>query len=273
MVLRALLHGTVTLLVIVAVLTSPVANAADRLRLATTTSTENSGLLSALLPIFEAQCDCRVDVIAVGTGQALALGERGDVDVVLVHAPGLEQAFVQAGHGVGRRTFMQNDYVVVGPSVDPAAIRGSQRAQQALVAIHGAQAAWISRGDHSGTHQRELDLWAAAGLAPTWTSYQSAGQGMAAVLTMASEKRAYTLTDRGTWLALQENLALEVLASGDPSLVNPYSVIAVNPQHHPWVQAELASQLIDWLCEAEAQRHIGAFRINGQALFVPLLLQ
>ncbi len=252
--------------------TSP-AEAAERLRLATTTSTENSGLLAELLPSFEARCGCEVDVIAVGTGQALKLGEQGDVDVVLVHAPALEEAFVRAGHGVQRRTFMRNDFVVVGPASDPAGVRGGRDAAAALETIEASRAPFVSRGDGSGTHLRELELWAAAGLDPSWKGYLSAGQGMGAVLVLASEKQAYTLSDRGTWLAFKAKAELEVLVEGDPALINPYSVISVNPARHDWVQVDLARQLGDWLCSAQTQRRIGAFRVEGEALFVPLLLE
>jgi tungstate transport system substrate-binding protein len=244
----------------------------ERLKLATTTSTENSGLLADLLPAFEATCDCTVDVIAVGTGQALALGRKGDVDAVLVHAPALEQTFVAHGYGVDRRTFMQNDFVVVGPRSDPAKIRGSKDGPAALVAIQEAGAAFVSRGDESGTHHREKSLWKASGKEPEWTGYLAAGQGMGAVLLMAHEKQGYTLTDRGTWLARKANLDLEVLVEGDPQLLNPYSVMAVNQESFDWVKRGLAGKLSDWLCSADGQRRIGAFRIGGEPLFTPLLL-
>lgn len=243
----------------------------ERLKLATTTSTENSGLLSVLLPPFEAECGCDVDVIAVGTGQALELGRRGDVDLVLVHAPELERAFVDEGAGVDRRTFMQNDFVLVGPASDPAGLRGTSDAALALGRITAAGAAFVSRGDESGTHQVEKLLWARAGLSPDWAGYLSAGQGMGAVLTLADEKRAYTLTDRGTWLARKDKLALEVLVQGDPGLLNPYSVILVNPARFDWVAAERARRLADWFCSEAGQRVIGDFRVGGEQLFTPLL--
>ena len=247
--------------------------AGERLKLATTTSTENSGLLADLLPVFEASCDCQVDVIAVGTGQALALGRKGDVDAVLVHAPDLEEAFVAGGFGVDRRTFMQNDFVIVGPKSDPAGIRGGKDGPAALTRIKEAGAAFVSRGDESGTHHREKSLWKAAGVEPDWKGYLAAGQGMGAVLLMAHEKQAYTLTDRGTWLARKADLELEILVEGDARLLNPYSVMAVNPEKFDWVKRELAGELIDWLCAADGQHRIGTFRIGGEALFTPLLTE
>ncbi len=245
--------------------------AGERLRLATTTSTENSGLLSALLPAFEARCRCDVDVIAVGTGQALRLGSKGDVDVVMVHAPALEEAFVKDGFGLERHTFMQNDFVIVGPKADPAGVRGMSAGPAALAAIRSSMAAFVSRGDESGTHSREKQLWLSAGVRPNWAGYMSAGQGMGAVLLIASEKRAYSLTDRGTWLARKDALELDVLVEGDATLVNPYSVIAVNPERFDWVKAELANQLVQWLKTKDAQDRIGAFRVGGEQLFVPLI--
>ena len=246
--------------------------AADRLKLATTTSTENSGLLGDLLPAFEATCDCTVDVIAVGTGQALALGRKGDVDAVLVHAPDLEEAFVTGGFGVDRRTFMQNDFVIVGPKADPAKIGGGKDGAAALRAIQTTGSSFVSRGDESGTHHREKSLWEAAGIEPGGQGYLAAGQGMGAVLLMAHEKQAYTLTDRGTWLARKADLDLEVLVEGDRRLLNPYSVMAVDPKAFEWVQRGLAQELTDWLCSADGQRRIGAFRIGGEPLFTPLLV-
>jgi len=192
---------TTTLLMVTCWLTLAVpgpAHAAQRVKLATTTSTENSGLLAHLLPAFEAECDCKVDVIAVGTGQALRLGSGGDVDVVLVHAPDLEERFVADGFGVQRRTFMTNDFVIVGPPEDPAGIQGTSDVVAALLRIREANAAFVSRGDESGTHLKERALWAAAGMTPGGDGYLEVGRGMGAVLTMAGERGAYTLTDRGT---------------------------------------------------------------------------
>ncbi len=266
-------RSTLALLLLLLPLTAPPkALAGERLRLATTTSTDNSGLLDELLPAFESTCHCSVDVVAVGTGQALRLGSRGDVDAVLVHAPALEEAFVRDGFGVDRRTFMRNDFVIVGPTSDPAKLRGSTDGTDAVAKLSTSTATFISRGDESGTHQREKQLWTAAGVEPGGTGYLSAGQGMGAVLTLADEKQAYTLTDRGTWLARKAGLELEVLVEGDPALLNPYSVMAVDPDRFDWAKADLAQQLTAWLCSEDGQRRIGAFRIAGEALFEPLLL-
>ena len=245
-------------------------NDVEHLRLATTTSTENSGLLAELLPLFEAQCSCKVDVIAVGTGHALKLGSGGDVDLVMVHAPDLELAFVDEGSGVDRRTFMQNDFVIVGPPDDPAGLSGAANVATAMTQLVQSDATFVSRGDESGTHYRELGLWELAGIAPAGDHYLDAGQGMGAVLTMAGDKQAYTLTDRGTFLAYERDLGLVVLVEGDPPLLNPYSVIAVNPDKVPWVKRELAGQLTEWLCSTEGQGAIGEFRVSGTQLFTPI---
>jgi tungstate transport system substrate-binding protein len=257
------------------------APAAQRLRLATTTSTADSGLLEAILPGFERRFRARVEVIAVGTGQALTLGENGDVDVVLVHARAQEDAFVAAGFGVGRRDVMYNDFIVVGPPTDPAGIAGLPAAAEAFRLIATAQAAFISRGDDSGTHSRERSLWATAGITPTselgW--YRSVGQGMGETLVFANEQGAYTLSDRGTFLAMRDKLPdLTVMVGGasvaentDKALLNPYGVIVVNPARHPEVNAELAEQFAVWLVEPETQQQIGAFGQEryGQPLFYP----
>ena len=243
----------------------------SRLRLATTTSTENSGLLAHLLPRFEAECGCKVSVIAVGTGQALRLGSHGDVDVVLVHAPDLEEAFVADGYGVGRRTFMQNDFVIVGPPVDPAGIRGTLDAALALAAIGEAAAPFVSRGDESGTHHKERALWEAAGGGPSGPWYLEAGQGMGAVLTIAGNKDAYTLADRGTFVARTNTLELQVLVEGDHRLLNPYSVIEVNPERFDWVDADLARRFAEWLCSPVTQGMIAAYEVNATRLFTPTI--
>ncbi|HMQ32701.1 MAG TPA: substrate-binding domain-containing protein [Chloroflexaceae bacterium] len=251
------------------------------LRLATTTSTADSGLLEAILPAFEAAHGARVEVIAVGTGQALELGERGDVDVVLVHARGREDAFVEAGYGVGRRDVMYNDFVIVGPPDDPAGIAGTSTARDAFGAIMAAEAPFASRGDDSGTHTKELGIWASVGVTPTqelaW--YRSLGQGMGETLIAAEELGAYTLADRATWLATSANLPrLSLLFGGeridanpDPALYNPYGVIPVSPERHPEINTELAETFAAWLTSPEAQEAIGAFGADtyGQALFFP----
>ncbi len=247
----------------------PSGAATCRLRLATTTSTDNSGLLDVLLPPFERATGCKVDVIAVGTGKALRLGRNGDVDVVMVHAPRAEKAFVAEGYGVDRTRIMHNDFVIVGPAQDPAGVRGAGSAADALKRIADARAVFISRGDDSGTHKKEKALWKAAGLAPRGTWYREAGQGMGAVLRMADELRAYTLADRGTYLAMKDKLDLVILYAGDPALMNPYHVIAVNPERHPHVNYALARRFIAYLTGREAQGIIAGYRVGGEQLFVP----
>lgn len=242
----------------------------QRLVLATTTSTEDSGLLDALLPDFEEQFNADVDVIAVGTGQAIALGENGDVDVILVHARAREDAFVEAGFGTERFDVMFNDFVLLGAADDPAAIADAASAADALTRIAQSEALFVSRGDDSGTHTKERNLWALAEITPEGDWYISAGQGMGTVLTMADELRAYTLSDRGTYIARQaEGLTLDVLFQGDPQMANPYGVIPVNPQMHPDVHFELAQQFVDWLISVETQQKIAAYQVNDQPLFFP----
>ena len=240
--------------------------------LATTTSTNDSGLLDFILPDFEAETGTEVDVIAVGTGQALSLGENGDADVLLVHARAREDSFMDAGHGVRREDVMYNDFVIVGPEDDPAGIQGMENAGEALKAISEAAASFVSRGDDSGTHTKEKAIWAAAGIEPDGDWYISAGQGMGAVLTMADEQQAYTLSDRATYLARTlEGTELVILVEGDPILFNPYGVLAVNPEKNSEIQAALANAFIDWLISVSVQEKIGGFGIDkfGQPLFVP----
>lgn len=237
------------------------------IRLATTTSTENSGLLGHLLPAFEKKYGAPVRVIAVGTGQALKLGERGDVDVVLVHARAEEDKFVAAQYGIDRRDVMFNDFVLVGPKDDPAGIRGFKDVGDAMKRIHDKDVKFISRGDESGTHIMERRLWQGENIVPGGKNYLSAGQGMGAVLTMAGSLGAYTLTDRGTLGAYKSRIALDILVSGDPRLANPYGIIAVNPRRHPGINAAGADALIDWITSAEGRERIDGFRVNGEQLF------
>ncbi|GAB6062085.1 ABC transporter substrate-binding protein [Deferrisoma palaeochoriense] len=245
------------------------AGAECRIRMSTTTSTENSGLLARLLPPFEETWGCKVDVIAVGTGKALRLGANGDVDVVLVHARSAEDRFVAEGYGVNRRDVMHNDFVVLGPPADPAGVRGAGSAAEAFRRIATAEAPFVSRGDDSGTHKKELGLWAAAGLKPKGSWYKEAGQGMGPVLLMARELRAYTLSDRGTYLAFRDKLDLAVVFEGDPALANPYGVIAVNPARYPHVNYEGAMLLIGYLTGPRGQRIIKGFQKGGEPLFFP----
>jgi tungstate transport system substrate-binding protein len=250
---------------------SPVLGEA-RLVLATTTSTQDSGLLDEILPLFEAETGVDVDVIAVGTGQALKLGEDGNADVVLVHARSAEDAFMEAGHGVRREDVMFNDFVILGPADDPAGIAAASSAVDALAAIADAQAPFVSRGDESGTHNKELSIWQAAGFEPAGEWYISAGQGMGAVLTMANEQRAYTLSDRATFLARTlEGTDLVVLFEGDEILFNPYGVITVNPAKSETIQRELADAFVDWMVSLPTQEMIGQFGVAGfgQPLFTP----
>jgi tungstate transport system substrate-binding protein len=251
------------------------------LRLATTTSTADTGLLDAILPDFEARYNARVDVVAVGTGQALAIGARGDADVVLVHARAREDQFVADGDGINRLDVMYNDFVVVGPKDDPAGIGGVATAKEAFATIAAKAAPFVSRGDDSGTVTKEKSIWASAGVTPTVESgwYFSIGQGMGETLLFADEKGAYTLSDRGTWLAQQTNLPHLVLLLGgatladnkDKGLLNPYGVIPVNPAKHPGVNFELASQFATWITSPEVQKMIGDFGKDrfGQSLFYP----
>ncbi len=240
----------------------------NRLRLATTTSTDNSGLLAVLHPAFEAMSGLKVDVIAVGTGKALKLGENGDVDLVLVHARAAEDRFVADGFGVNRRDVMHNDFVILGPAADPAAVKGLS-AGEALKRIEAGRVGFVSRGDDSGTHKKELALWSRAGVEPGGGWYKEAGQGMGAVITMADNLQVYTLADRGTYLAMADKISLEVLVEGDPLLFNPYGVIAVNPERHPHVNYSGATQYIEWITSEEGQALIGGYRIRGRLLFYP----
>jgi tungstate transport system substrate-binding protein len=251
------------------------------LRLATTTSTADSGLLDVILPAFEEQYNARVDVVAVGTGQAIELGENGDADVILVHARAREDSFVADGFGTARFDVMYNDFILVGPHDDPAEVHHAATAAEAFAAIAAAEAPFASRGDDSGTHTKEKSIWTAAGIEPSPDSgwYQSLGQGMGETLTFANESGAYTLADRGTYLSQRDNLPdLMILFGGesiaenpDKALFNPYGVIPVNPEKHEGIQAELAQQFAEWLTSVETQEQIGAYGIDrfGQPLFYP----
>lgn len=239
------------------------------LRMSTTTSTVDSGLLDYLLPHFEKKYNLRMEVISVGTGKALKLGESGDVDVVLVHARALEDKFVSDGFGVNRRDVMHNDFLIVGPSGDPAKIKGMKDAGDAFKKIASSQSRFISRADKSGTDIKEKELWAAISVKPAGSWFIEAGQGMGATLTMADELRAYTLTDRATYLSYKAKVDLPPMVEGDPALFNPYGVIAVNPRKWKSAKYNLAMKFIDWITSPEGQKLIGDYRVKGVQLFVP----
>ncbi len=241
----------------------------DRVRLSTTTSTENSGLLATLLPPFEELTGLTVDVIAAGTGQALRLGEAGDVDVTLVHARQLEDQFVADGYGVNRRGVMHNDFIIIGPSSDPAGIRGMKDSAAALRRIANRSVVFVSRGDNSGTHVKEQSLWDAANVNPSGRWYREAGQGMGPVITMSNDLRGYTLADRGTYLSMKNNVDLTILVEDDPRLFNPYGIIAVNPEMFPHVNYRGAMQFIAWMTSVEGQEIISNFKVDGELLFFP----
>jgi len=262
------------LLLLGSVLAIPLAQAdSNTIRLATTTSTENSGLLRVLLPPFEQRTGYKVHVIAVGTGKALRMARDGDVDVIMVHAPAAEREFVRAGYGVNRRDLMYNDFVIVGPKDDPAGIRGTKNVAAAMPRLIRGNAMFISRGDESGTHKKERELWGLAGAQPEGRGYREAGQGMGRVLQIAGELQAYTLTDRGTWLAMRDKLALQIMVEGDTRLFNPYGIIAVNPARYPDVNYAGAMALIAWATSVRGQQIISNFEIDGEALFKPLAAQ
>lgn len=243
--------------------------------MSTTTSTDNSGLLSVLLPPFEEKLNVKVDVIAVGTGKALELGANGDVDIVFVHARPAEDQFVAEGNGVNRRDVMYNDFVIIGPEADPAGIKDAQSAAEAFTKIAEAEAEFISRGDDSGTHKKEKIIWEEAGMTPEGTWYQEVGQGMGAVLTIANDKQAYTMSDRGTYLAYTEKIDSKVLFEGDPILYNPYGIIAVNPAKYPHVNYVYAMALIGWITSPEGQGIIKEFGKDkfGIPLFYPMVIK
>jgi tungstate transport system substrate-binding protein len=239
---------------------------------ASTTSTEQSGLFPHLLPRFEQKTGIKVHVVALGTGQALDLARRGDADVVFVHARSAEEQFLAEGQGVKRFPVMYNDFVLVGPKSDPARIGGDKDILEALRKVRAAAAPFVSRGDRSGTHIAELDLWKAAGVdidqaKGAW--YRDTGQGMGPALNIASSMSAYILTDRGTWLAFRNRGDLVILVEGDKRLFNQYGVMLVNPDKHPSVKKELGQAFVDWVISPEGQRAIAEYKINGEQLFYP----
>ncbi len=244
-------------------------SAETRLKMSTTTSTEDSGLLKVLLPPFEKANGVKVDVISVGTGKALKLGENGDVDVVFVHARPAEDKFVAEGFGVDRKDVMYNDFVLVGPKADPAGVKKAKSAVEAFKALSEGKAPFVSRGDESGTHQMEKGLWKAANISPKGAWYIEAGQGMGAVLQMANDKQGYALADRGTYVSQGDKLDLAIVSEGDKALANPYGIIAVNPQKHPTAQYDLAKKFIAFVTSPEGQKIIADYKVNGKQLFFP----
>lgn len=248
---------------------APMATAQQVIKLSTTTSTENSGLLKVLLPEFEKQFNAKVQVISVGTGKALELAKNGDVDVTLVHARPSEDKFIADGYGVNRRDVMYNDFIVVGPTGDPAGIAGSKDILASLKKIVASKAKFISRGDNSGTDQMEQNYWKNAGVKPQGSAYVSAGLGMGEVLTMAAELQAYTLTDRATYGAYRAKTGLAIAVEGDKAMFNPYGIIAVNPARYPDTNQKGANQLIEWMTSAAGQARIAAFKVDGQQVFFP----
>jgi len=241
------------------------------LRVATTTTTDNSGLMEVLIPAFEKKTNYTTRVVAVGTGKALRLLANGDVDVALTHAPSLEIALIDADDAVNRRQFMYNDFVVIGPQSDPASIRDAGSIERAFSRIRDRQSTFVSRGDGSGTHEREKIIWQLAGLVPTGDWYREAGQGMGHTLQIAGQLGGYTLTDRGTWLAYEGRSPLNVLYQGDEHLFNIYSVMAASPEKYADLNHSGAAALTVWLLSAEAAQLIRDFRIDGRQLFIPLL--
>ncbi|MDO6496699.1 substrate-binding domain-containing protein [Photobacterium sanguinicancri] len=259
-----------TTLVILSLTTAAAVHAADemKIRLATTTSTYHSGLLDYLLPEFKKDTGYTVEVLAAGTGKSLRMGQNGDVDLVMTHAPKAEAKFVDEGYGVLPRKLMYNDFVVVGPNNDPAKIEGMTDVTKALKNIVSYKATFVSRGDDSGTHKKELNLWKQTQIEPNFGGYKSVGQGMGPTLNMASELQAYTMTDRGTWLAYQNKLDLSIMVQGDKRLFNPYQVILVNPSRYPDINYQGAKTFSDWLVNPKAQAMINGYQRHGEQLFV-----
>jgi tungstate transport system substrate-binding protein len=267
----ALLTAT-SIVVTSTMLTSTVAARDPSIVVASTTSTQDSGLFGHILPLFKARSGIDVKVIAQGTGQALDTGRRGDADVVLVHARSQEEKFVADGFGVKRFDVMYNDFVLIGPKADPAGVKGGKDIAAALTAIQAKGAAFVSRGDKSGTHAAELALWKAASLDPAGTKpawYREIGQGMGAALNTSAAMGAYVLSDRGTWLSFKNRDALEIVVEGDNRLFNPYGIILVNPVKHPHIKKEAGQAFVDWIVSREGQAAIAGYRINGEQLFFP----
>lgn len=248
------------------------AHAAEFITVASTTSTQNSGLFGYILPKFTAKTGIDVHVVAVGTGQAIRQAEKGDADVLFVHHRPSEEKFVRDGFGVKRFDVMMNDFVVVGPASDPAGVKAAKDAKEALSLIAKTGAAFVSRGDDSGTHKRERGLWKAAGIDPqkasgTW--YREAGAGMGATLNMAQGMSAYSISDRGTWIAFKNKAGLEIVHQGSDNLANPYGVILVDAKRHPHVKTAAGQKFVDWLISDEGQNTIASYKLQGEQLFFP----
>ncbi|MDH4266688.1 MAG: substrate-binding domain-containing protein [Deltaproteobacteria bacterium] len=268
--IHAVLAGLAVILALVA--WSPAQAQQKNIILSTTTSTQDSGLLDVLIPIFEKKTGYFVKTIAVGSGQAMAMGQKGEADVLLVHSPAAEKKFVAEGYGVNRRIIMHNDFVVVGPAEDPAKIRETKVAVEAFKKIASAGTLFLSRGDKSGTHSKELSIWKAAGMKPEGQKwYQQTGLGMGQTLNVASEKKGYTLTDRGTYLALKKRLSLDILTEGDAILLNVYHVIEVNPAKWPKVNAAGGRAFADFMVSKEVKDIVKTFGMEkfGSPLFFP----
>jgi tungstate transport system substrate-binding protein len=243
--------------------------AQDRLVLATTTSTENSGLLDVLIPPFEEKFNTRVDVVSVGTGKAISLAENGDADIILVHARKAENEFIEAGFGVNRRDVMYNDFIILGPSADSAGIKGMNDAGKAFEKIANSESDFVSRGDDSGTNKKELSIWGNVGIEPSGNWYIETGQGMGASLNVANEKQAYILADRGTYLAYKADLDLDILVKGDSELFNPYGIIPVNPAVHTHVNYQKAMAFVGYITSQQGQKIISEYTAYGKVLFHP----
>ena len=271
--MRATVIRMSTVFALLALAFSAVAKSEPRsITIASTTSTQNSGLFDWLLPQFTKETGIDVQVVAVGTGQAIRIATNGDADLLLVHHEPSERKFVADGLGLTRHPIMHNDFVLVGPVTDPAGIRGLSDITMALRRIGESQQVFVSRGDDSGTHKKELELWAASGFDPLPASgswYREAGSGMGATLNTAGAMRAYTLSDRATWVSFGNKGGMQILLEGDPPLNNPYAAIVVNPERHPHVRVDEAQAFVDWLMSARGQAAIAAFRVDGQQLFFP----
>lgn len=265
---KELFTGAVVLLFFRMMLVSPVA-AEETLRLATTTSTYETGLLDYVLPPFEKKYDVKIHIISVGTGKAIKLGENGDVDIILVHAREAENKFMEDGFGVNRRDVMYNDFVILGPEDDPAGINKASGAKEALEKIRAGGATFVSRGDDSGTHKKEKYIWSLINVKPEGKWYLESGQGMSATLRMADEKNAYVIVDRATYLSNKMTLRLKIIIENDPLLLNPYGIIAVSPYKHPHTRYELSMALIAWTTSPECQEMIGKYKKFGEKMYHP----